>query len=144
MKNNVSQLLNLGEKVAIVTRAATGPGAATVKLLSEHGARVVINHLPGQKKLASTAVRARSGEAVCVSGDVTRFESCENTVQATLDDCGRVDILVNSAGINGPRADHDLEALNSEGFIGICSVNAMGAPPPGVSTHSATTTGPFS
>ena len=119
--------LRLDDRVAIVTGAATGLGAATAKTFSEHGARVVINHLPGQEELAAEAARACEGEALCLAGDVTSFEDCKRTAATAFDRWGRLDILVNNAGVNKPAPHYDLDALNPEDFLNIYNVNVVGA-----------------
>jgi 3-oxoacyl-[acyl-carrier protein] reductase len=86
----------LDDKVAIVTGSARGIGRATAELLSEHGARVVINDLDGDA--AREAADAIAGETAVFAGDLTREGTPEALVQTAVDAWGRTDIVVNNAG----------------------------------------------
>jgi 3-oxoacyl-[acyl-carrier protein] reductase len=86
----------LDEKVAIVTGSARGIGRATVELLAEHGARVVINDL--DVDVAEQTAGEIEGETVVFGGDLTRDGAPEQLVKAAIDAWGRLDIVVNNAG----------------------------------------------
>ena len=124
---NIDNFLNLQGKVAIVTGAATGLGAATAQMLAAAGANVLINHMPGQESQAQAVANDCVTESFCHAGDITKDEDCKKTVQAAIDQWGRVDILVNNAGINKFVEHHDLDGLNAKDFIDIYSVNVIGA-----------------
>ena len=96
----IHNFLNLQGKVAIITGAATGLGAATAQILAQAGAHVLINHMPGQETLADAVARQCKNESLCCSGDITKDEDCKKIVQTAIDHWGRVDILINNAGIN--------------------------------------------
>jgi len=126
-KNN---FLDLQGKVAIVTGAATGLGAATAQLLSAAGAKVLINHMPGQESQAQTIANDcgyDTNRSLCYAGDITKDEDCISIVQAAIQQWGRVDILINNAGIN-KAVDHDkLDGLSANDFMDIYKVNVIGA-----------------
>ena len=126
MKNE-NNFLNLQGKVAIVTGAATGLGAATAQMLASAGANVLINHMPGQEAQAQTVANGCATECLCCVGDITRDDDCKRTAQTAIDQWGRVDILVNNAGINKFVEHYDLDGLTSKDFVDIYSVNVIGA-----------------
>ena len=86
----------LDDKVAIVTGSARGIGKATAELLSEHGAKVVVNDLDGDA--AQETADAIAGETAVYAGDLTAEGSPEALVQTALDAWGKIDIIVNNAG----------------------------------------------
>lgn len=129
--NNTKDLLNLKGKVAIVTGAATGLGAAAAQRLAESGAHVLINHVRGQEAQAqsvSNDCAAHPGcESLCKIGDITVDEQCRSIAQAAIDRWGRVDILINNAGINKLVEHHNLDGLSADDFLRIYNVNVVGA-----------------
>jgi len=83
--------------VAIVTGASSGIGMATAKLFSDQGAKVA---LVGRKRIALDQVLgALNGEAVVIAVDVTLEGDCEGIIRDTIRKFGKLDILVNAAGI---------------------------------------------
>jgi 3-oxoacyl-[acyl-carrier protein] reductase len=86
----------LDDKVAIVTGSARGIGRATAEILSEHGAKVLINDLDGD--VAEQTASELSGETIVFAGDLTKEGVCDQLVQKVIDAWGKVDILVNNAG----------------------------------------------
>jgi len=90
----------LDNKVAIVTGSASGIGLATVQLLAEEGAAVIIVDLDAQRgKQAEQKIKAAGGKAIFVQCDVSRAEDCRRAVEIAIEKFGRLDILVNNAGI---------------------------------------------
>src|SRR4249919_3087085 len=86
----------LDDKVAIVTGSARGIGRATAELLSENGAKVVINDLDGD--VAEQTASEIAGDTLVFAGDLTAPEVPDQLVQKVIDEWGKVDILVNNAG----------------------------------------------
>jgi 3-oxoacyl-[acyl-carrier protein] reductase len=86
----------LDGKAAIVTGSARGIGRSTAELLSEHGARVLINDLDGD--VAEQAASEIGGETSVFAGDLTADGVPERLVQAAVDAFGQLDIVVNNAG----------------------------------------------
>ena len=119
--------LNLQNKVAIVTGAATGLGSATAQLLSMAGTKVLINHMPGQESDAAAVAAQCASESLCLAGDITNDEECRHMAQAVIQQWGQVDILINNAGINKPVDHNNLEGLSADDFLKIYTVNVVGA-----------------
>jgi 3-oxoacyl-[acyl-carrier protein] reductase len=86
----------LDDKVAIVTGSARGIGRATAELLSEHGAKVLINDLDGD--VAQQTASEIAGETTVYAGDLTKGDAPDQLVQAAIDAWGKIDIIVNNAG----------------------------------------------
>lgn len=86
----------LDEKVAIVTGSARGIGRATAEVLSEHGAKVLINDLDGD--VAAQTAGEIAGDTTTFAGDLTAPGVPEALVQKAVDEWGRLDIVVNNAG----------------------------------------------
>src|SRR5688572_12818451 len=94
-------LFDLSGRVALVTGAARGLGRALALGLAAHGARVVacdIN-VDGARETAD-AIRASGGQATSTRVDVADPRSCDALVRHAADQFGRVDVLVNNAGID--------------------------------------------
>lgn len=91
--------LGLHDKVAIVTGAARGLGAATARRLAEEGCKVVVNDV-NQDVAAATvkAMRAEGLDVHCVIADVTRVDDVARLVDETVSRYGGVHVLVNNAG----------------------------------------------
>jgi 3-oxoacyl-[acyl-carrier protein] reductase len=88
-------------KVAIVTGASKGIGAAIAKQLAAEGAAVVVNYAsskPGADKVVSEIV-AQGGQAIAVQADVSKREDIAQLMEQTNQAFGRLDILVNNAGV---------------------------------------------
>src|SRR5947209_17594276 len=86
----------LSDKVAIVTGSARGIGRATAELLSEHGAKVLINDL--DTDVAEQTSSEIDGDTLVFGGDLTAPGVPDQLVQKVIDEWGKVDILVNNAG----------------------------------------------
>jgi 3-oxoacyl-[acyl-carrier protein] reductase len=93
-------ILALTGKVALVTGASSGIGAATATLFSELGARVAIayNTNEGGAKLVQTQIRSKGGEALIFQADVTSATEIRLLVDQVSSAFGPIDILVNNAG----------------------------------------------
>ncbi len=92
--------MRLKGRVAVITGASSGIGAATARILAEEGAKVVLA-ARRREKLEENAKKIRSmgGEALTVEADVTSREDCKRIVKEAVEAYGRIDILVNNAGI---------------------------------------------
>ena len=88
-------------KVAIVTGASRGIGRAIALRFAEEGARIVVNYRDrtAEADAVVDAIRQAGGEAFAIAADVSRGADVRRLVDATVDRYGRIDILVNDAGV---------------------------------------------
>jgi 3-oxoacyl-[acyl-carrier protein] reductase len=117
---------NLSGKVAVVTGASSGIGAASARLFAEAGAKVVVGYNQGVER-ANATVAALHG-----SGHKAMRLPLEDTAQirkvaaAVGEEFGRCDILVNSAGFTRMVPHHDLEALDDDLIDAVLTANVRG------------------
>jgi ketoreductase RED2 len=111
-------------KVAVVTGASSGIGAATARLLAAEGASVVVNSSSSVE--AGTAVASELASGSYVQADISDEDQCRRLVDETLQRWGRLDILVNNAGTTEVIPHHDLDAVTDEVFRRILDVNVLG------------------
>lgn len=97
------------ERVAVVTGGAQGIGRRTAELLSERGYRLAIIDLQ-EPKATVEAIQSKRGEVLWFAGDITREEVVEEFARKVFDRFGRVDVLVNNAGISLIRAAEETTA----------------------------------
>jgi short-subunit dehydrogenase len=91
---------SLAGKVSIVTGASTGIGAATAHELARRGSRVALAaRRAGELEAQARAIVAEGGEAVAIPADISDAGQVERFVAATYGAFGKVDVLVNNAGI---------------------------------------------
>lgn len=91
--------MRLKDKVTIITGASTGIGRADVFLFAKEGSKIVIGGVSdsGAEETAAT-IRSRGGEAFYLHTDVTKPSEIEKLVSVTIEQFGKVDILINNAG----------------------------------------------
>ncbi len=110
----------LDGKVAIVTGSARGIGRATAELLSEQGAKVLINDLDGD--VAEQTASEISGDTLVFAGDLTKPGVPDELVQKVIDEWGRVDILVNNAGYT---LDAPIHKMSDEWFQRMLDIHSI-------------------
>jgi 3-oxoacyl-[acyl-carrier protein] reductase len=108
----------LDDKVAIVTGSARGIGRATAELLSEHGAKVLINDLDGD--VAEQTASEIEGETVVYAGDLTAEAAPDELVKTAVDAWGRLDIVVNNAGYT---LDAPIHKMSDEQFQNMLDIH---------------------
>ena len=114
----------LERKTSLVTGGASGIGEASAKLFAQEGATVAVADLnvQGAERVAGE-IRGAGGSAIAMGVDVTDNDSCAATVDAVVDELGRVDVLVNSAGVGSRRA---LDMTYEERWQFVIDVNLKG------------------
>ena len=116
-------------KVAIITGSATGVGAATALSLASRGYHVLINYSKSEEeaRASEAACQAVGAETLLVRGDVADDGACRHMADAALAQWGRIDALVNNAGITSFAGSANWDALDTATFQNIYSVNVIGA-----------------
>jgi len=110
----------------IITGASRGLGEATARIAAEMGANVVINaRSEGRLKAVADHIKSTGGSALAIPGDVTREDDRRRLVDAALETFGRIDALVNNAGVLEP-LDH-LADSNPSAWQYNLEVNLFGA-----------------
>lgn len=111
----------------IVTGSASGLGAASAEILAKEGARIVVNYSSSKKEAEQTADTCRSagGDVVVVQGDVSKDEDCKR-IAAAAAPWGKLDALINNAGVTKHMAHDNLDGLSAEDFQRIYGVNTIG------------------
>jgi NAD(P)-dependent dehydrogenase (short-subunit alcohol dehydrogenase family) len=114
----------LNDKVAIITGGGGGIGEATALLFAENGAKVVVQDmvLEAAEKVAA-AIADKGGEAVATGGNVTVKADCEAIVKTAVDSFGRVDVLINNAGVN---RDSLVKKMSEDKWNLVIDVNLKG------------------
>ncbi len=116
--------MRLGGKVAIVSGAASGMGAATARRFAKEGAKVVVaDMLEGDGRKVAAEIVAANGAGVFMTLDVTNEADWKRLVDDTIARYGKLDILVNNAGISGS-AVNDL--LDTAAWDELLAVNGRG------------------
>jgi NAD(P)-dependent dehydrogenase (short-subunit alcohol dehydrogenase family) len=111
----------LDGKVAIVTGAGSGIGAATARRFHEEGAKVVLADISGEQE---TLAKELGEGALAVQADVSKGESVRAMVSSTVDAFGRLDVLYNNAGIDGEL--HPLGEMPEEAWDQVQAINLRG------------------
>jgi 3-oxoacyl-[acyl-carrier protein] reductase len=96
--------LELKDKVALITGASRGIGAASAKALAHHGATVVINYIKSKDKAEELLdeIKKAGGKGMVYQADVRDQAAVNDMVESTLNEFAKIDVLVNNANINFP------------------------------------------
>jgi len=112
-------------KVALITGAASGLGAASARRLAEEGAKVMLTDVAADAgRGVADQIAGAGGEAAFETHDVTSQADWEGVVAATLERFGRLDVLVNNAGVSGGM--QALMSLDYETWRRVLAVNLDG------------------
>ena len=117
---------NLDGQVALVTGSSRGIGAVIARRLAQAGARVALNYnanLQAATEVMRT-ITADGGDAIIIAGDVSDQIGAQETIKAVINRFGRIDILINNAGIHRDRL---LLRMTPADFDEVLQVNLRGA-----------------
>ncbi|MFK3667925.1 SDR family NAD(P)-dependent oxidoreductase [Ochrobactrum teleogrylli] len=126
--------ISFENRVAIVTGAGGGLGRAYALELAARGAKVVVNDFGGSRDGTGGAseaaekvvaeIRSKGGVAIADAGNVTRFEDMQALAKRTVEEFGRIDILINNAGI---LRDKSLAKMEMADFRAVVDVHLIGS-----------------
>lgn len=112
-------------KVALVTGATRGIGKAIALELADNGYDIVLNYRSANDELKQTQKEIEEKNVNCflVYGDISKFEDCENIAKQAMEEFGRIDVLVNNAGIT---RDGLIMRMKKEDFESVIDTNLTG------------------
>lgn len=118
-------MIQLKDKVAIVTGASRGIGAEVAIKLAEAGANVIVNYNGSKLKAEEVAKHTieNGGKAITVQGDVSKVKDAENLFDQAIQHFGKVDILINNAGV---LTNSFIKDATDEEFIQQFDINVKG------------------
>lgn len=113
------------EKVALITGATRGIGKQIALTLSKEGYNIALNYRNENDELEDmkNEIEKNNVEVLPVKGDISNFQDCEEIVKKTIEKFGRIDVLVNNAGIT---KDMLLARMKEEDFRQVVDVNLVG------------------
>ena len=111
--------------VALVTGSTRGIGKQIAITLAKEGYNIALNYRKENDELTNTKqeIESQNVKCLCIKGDVSNFEDCENFVKETINEFGNIDVLVNNAGIT---KDMLLMRMKKEDFQDVIDVNLIG------------------
>lgn len=118
--------MELENKVVIITGAGSGIGAATAVLLGAQGATVIVSDIDLKKaQKVVDDIKAKGGNALAIQANVTKFEEVEFLISRTVEEQGRLDVMVNNAGIGGRHQKKTAEHTHDD-WHNVIAVNQTG------------------
>ncbi len=117
--------MRLKDQVTVITGGAQGIGKAIAALFAAEGAKLVLSDIDDAMVLATAAQigKEKNVETLGVKGNVSQIADCEKLVDASLDKFGRIDILINNAGIT---RDNLLMRMSDDEWDAVIAVNLKG------------------
>lgn len=118
--------MELKNKIVVITGAGSGIGAATASLMGEHGAKVIVSDM-NMKTAQRTVdgIAKKGGSSFAVRANVTKFEEVEALVSKAVEEYGRLDVMINNAGIGGKNQKKTAEHTH-EDWHNVIAVNQTG------------------
>lgn len=116
----------MDKKVAFITGGSRGIGKEIARKFAKNGYNIVVNYVSDKTdvtKLENELNQNGNVEVLCVKGDVTDFAACEEIVKNAIEKFGKIDVLVNNAGIT---KDNLLMRMKEEDFDKVINVNLKG------------------
>lgn len=113
------------DKVAMITGATRGIGKQIALTLANEGYNIVLNYRTENDELKQlkNEIESKNVKCLAVQGDVTNFEDCKQMIESTIKEFGKIDVLVNNAGIT---KDMLLARMKEEDFKQVIDVNLVG------------------
>ncbi len=117
--------MGLSGKVALITGSARGIGKAIALELANHGANIVINDILTENEINKTLeeVKQSSNKAIGIRADITKLDEVKSMVKEIINKFGKVDILINNAGIT---RDSLLIRMKEEDWDAVININLKG------------------
>jgi NAD(P)-dependent dehydrogenase (short-subunit alcohol dehydrogenase family) len=92
-------MMNFDDKVVLVTGASRGIGKAIAQMFAQHGARVAVHYHRNETAARTTLTALPNGPHMIIQADIKNAESVQQMVETVVQQMGRLDILINNAGI---------------------------------------------
>ncbi len=119
-------MASMNGRVALVTGAGSGIGRATAEALAEAGAAVAVSDLNEATAAAvADGILTQGGRAIALAGDVSRREDARRWVETTQRQFGRLDVLVNNAGLQHVSPVHEFDEDRWDQLIGVMLTGAF-------------------
>ena len=113
------------DKVAMITGATRGIGKQIALTLANEGYNIVLNYRTENDELKQlkNEIESKNVKCLAVQGDVTNFEDCKQMIESAIKEFGKIDVLINNAGIT---KDMLLARMKEEDFKQVIDVNLVG------------------
>ena len=113
------------KKIALVTGGTRGIGKAIALELADNGYDIILNYRTANEELNNLKKEIEEKNVTCylVYGDISKFEDCENIAKTAIEECGKIDVLVNNAGIT---RDGLIMRMKKEDFESVIDTNLIG------------------
>lgn len=125
----MTDLLNLKDKVVVITGSSRGIGRAMAEMFAEAGAKVVVSSRKREAcEPVAEAIREKGGQALVVPCHIGNTDDIQNLVDTTIREWGRIDVLVPNAAINpvyGPMQDLDDGVFDKMLITNVRTINTM-------------------